>query len=46
MALNKIKNNASWGESASSLNSNFESIEADLTKVKNATTRCKGFYFW
>lgn len=44
MALNKIKNNASWGESASSLNSNFESIEADLTKVKNATTRCKGYF--
>lgn len=44
MGLNKIKTNASWGEASSSLNSNFESIEADLTKVKNATTRIKGYY--
>ena len=44
MALNKIKTEASWGESAGALNSNFESIETDLIKVKNATTRNKGYF--
>lgn len=44
MALNKIKTEASWGESANNLNSNFESIETDLIKVKNATTRNKGYF--
>ena len=44
MALNKIKNNASWGEAASSLNQNFSKIGSDMEKMKYATTRNKGYF--
>lgn len=45
MGLNKIQtSNTDWGKAAADLNSNFDSITTDLSKVKNATTRNKGFF--
>lgn len=44
MDLNNIKNKTSWNDAAQSLNSNFSSLDIEIEKLKNATTRDKGYY--
>lgn len=45
MGLNKIdSSNINWGKAASDINSNFDTIGSDLQKVKNATTKNKGYF--
>ena len=44
MELNTIKNNQTWGQAAASLNENFSKVRTDMEKVKNATTRNKGYF--
>lgn len=44
MGLNNINNKSTWGQAASDINTNFATIDSDLKKVKNATTRNKGYF--
>lgn len=44
MTLNSIQSNSTWGKAASDINTNFTTISADLEKVKNATTKNKGYF--
>lgn len=44
MGLNSIKSDSSWGQAASDINNNFATVSADIEKVKNATTRNKGYF--
>lgn len=44
MELNTIKGNQTWGQAAASLNENFSKVRTDMEKVKNATTRNKGYF--
>lgn len=45
MELTKIKSkDISWGHAAQSLNSNFDKIDADMEKLKYATSKVKGFF--
>lgn len=44
MALNSIQSNSTWGKAASDINNNFTTVSADLEKVKNATTKNKGYF--
>ena len=44
MGLNKINVETTWSKAASDINSNFDSINAELISVKNATTNNKGYF--
>ena len=44
MGLNKIDSATNWGQAAADINTNFETIAADVIKVKDATTRNKGYF--
>ena len=44
MGLNKIESSGSWGKASSDINSNFDTIGSDLTKLKNATLKNKGYF--
>ena len=44
MGLNNISSNSTWGQAASDINNNFATVDSDLKKVKNATTRNKGYF--
>lgn len=45
MELTEIKSKGvNWGKTAQSLNNNFEKIDADVEKLKNATMRNKGYF--
>jgi hypothetical protein len=45
MELTEIKSKGiSWGHAAQTLNNNFEKIDADVEKLKYATSKMKGFY--
>lgn len=44
MGLNNINSKSTWGQAASDINTNFTTISSDLNKVKNATTKNKGFF--
>lgn len=45
MELTKIKSkDISWGHAAQSLNNNFDKIDADVEKLKYATSKVKGFF--
>ena len=45
MELTKIKSkDSSWGHAAQSLNNNFDKIDADVEKLKYATSKVKGFF--
>lgn len=45
MELNNIKTkDVSWGAAATALNENFSKIDKDMEKVKNATTKNKGYF--
>lgn len=44
MGLNNINSKSTWGQAASDINTNFTTISSDLSKVKNATTRNKGYF--
>jgi hypothetical protein len=45
MELTEIKSKGiSWGHAAQSLNNNFEKIDADVEKLKYATSKIKGFF--
>lgn len=45
MELTKIKSkDISWGYAAQSLNNNFDKIDADVEKLKYATSKVKGFF--
>jgi len=42
--LSEIKKDSNWGDTASTLNSNFQKINVDLEKVKSATTKFRGYF--
>lgn len=42
--LSEIKKDSNWGDTASTLNSNFQNINVDLEKVKSSTTKFKGYF--
>lgn len=42
--LNNIPKEGTWGAASDILNDNFAKVAVDLEKVKNATTRNKGYY--
>ena len=44
MELNKIQSSGSWGRAAESLNANFNHINLDMEKMKNASFRNKGYF--
>lgn len=45
MELTEIKSKGiSWGHAAQTLNNNFEKINADVEKLKYATSKVKGFF--
>lgn len=44
MSLNSIQSNSTWGKAASDINTNFTTLSTDIEKVKNATTRNKGYF--
>lgn len=45
MELTEIKSKGiSWGHAAQTLNNNFEKIDADVEKLKYATSKVKGFF--
>ena len=44
MELNTINKQVSWGVAADALNKNFEKVGTDLEKLKNVTTRNKGYF--
>lgn len=44
MELNTINNTGSWGNSANRLNENFSKVNTEVEKLKNATTRNKGYF--
>lgn len=42
--LSEIKKDSNWGDTASTLNSNFQNMNVDLEKVKSSTTKFKGYF--
>lgn len=44
MELNTISNTGSWGNSANRLNENFSKVNTEVEKLKNATTKNKGYF--
>ena len=44
MGINKINIETTWSKAAGDINGNFDSINADLVSVKNATTNNKGYF--
>ena len=44
MGINKINSKSNWGEAAANLNNNFDTLNADILKIKDATTRNKGYF--
>ena len=44
MELSNIKRESNWGVAASDLNVNFQKINSEVEKVKNQTTRNKGYF--
>ena len=44
MGLNKIDSQVTWGRAAESLNANFNHINSDMEKMKNASFRNKGYF--
>lgn len=44
MELNTISNTGTWGNSANRLNENFSKVNTEVEKLKNATTKNKGYF--
>lgn len=44
MELENIKQNTVWNDAAESINSNFAKVDIEIEKLKNVTTRDKGYY--
>lgn len=44
MELNTINNTGTWGNSANRLNENFSKVNTEIEKLKNATTKNKGYF--
>lgn len=44
MGMNRINTKTDWGVAAADINSNFDTLTAEVTKLKYATTRNKGYY--
>lgn len=42
--LNNIPKEGTWGAASDILNDNFAKMAVDIEKIKNATTRNKGYY--
>lgn len=42
--LSQIKTDSDWGSEASRINQNFQNLNVDLEKVKNSTTKFKGYF--
>lgn len=44
MGINKINSESNWGKAAADLNNNFDTLNADILKIKDATTKNKGYF--
>ena len=44
MELENIKQNTVWNDAAESINSNFSKVDIEIEKLKNVTTRNKGYF--
>ena len=42
--ISQVKTDSDWGAEASRINQNFQNINVDLEKVKNSTTKFKGYF--
>lgn len=42
--ISKVKTDSDWGTEASVINQNFQNVSTDLEKVKNSTTKFKGYF--
>lgn len=42
--LRKVDSDALWGQSAQKINDNFDFLSTDVEKIRDATTRNKGYY--
>lgn len=44
MELNTIKQDSTWGEASSAINTNFNKIDISIEGLRDATVRNKGYY--
>lgn len=44
MELDNIKQQTTWNDASESINSNFAKVDIEIEKLKNVTTRDKGYY--
>lgn len=44
MELNTINNTDNWGTTASRLNENFSKVNTEVEKLKNSTSKNKGYF--
>ena len=44
MELDNIKLQTTWNDAAENINSNFAKVDIEIEKLKNVTTRDKGYY--
>ena len=44
MNLQKIKTETNWGDAVNRINSNNQTIGVEVEKLKNSTTKCKGYF--
>lgn len=44
MELEQVKQQTTWNDASESINSNFAKVDIEIEKLKNVTTRDKGYY--
>lgn len=42
--LSQIKADSNWGDASNTINTNFQNMDVELEKLKNSTTRFKGYF--
>nr|DAU53031.1 MAG TPA: hypothetical protein [Caudoviricetes sp.] len=42
--LSQIKADSNWGDASNTINTNFQNMDVEMEKLKNSTTRFKGYF--
>lgn len=42
--LSQIKADSNWGDASNTINTNFQNMDVELEKLKNSTTKFKGYF--
>lgn len=42
--LSQIKADSNWGDASNTINTNFQNMDVEVEKLKNSTTRFKGYF--